>query len=134
MPDQLTRRDFLVTVSAAVGLAFIGEAIPAAAQPRAGGVVLFQGDSITDASRNRTVLEPNVARALGTGYPLLVASDVLRDKPERGYRFITRHQRNKFPISRSGGRETRWHQPDVLSILIGVNDYWHHLLNGYPGP
>lgn len=132
---ELSRRDFLLAASAALGTALIGDAIPAFAQPRAGETVLFQGDSITDASRNRMVLEPNVARALGTGYPLLVASDVLRDRPERGYRFINRGiSGNKVPdLAQRWASDTLALAPDVLSILIGVNDYWHHLLNGYPG-
>ena len=135
MTDDLSRRDFLLAASAALGTALIGDAIPAVAQPRAGETVLFQGDSITDASRNRMVLEPNVARALGTGYPLLVASDVLRDRPERQYRFINRGiSGNKVPdLAQRWATDTVALQPDVLSILIGVNDYWHHLLNGYPG-
>ena len=135
MTDDLSRRDFLLAASAALGAALIGDAVPALAQPRTGETVLFQGDSITDASRNRMVLEPNVARALGTGYPLLVASDVLRDRPERGYRFINRGiSGNKVPdLAQRWATDTLALQPDVLSILIGVNDYWHHLLNGYPG-
>ncbi len=39
-----------------------------------GATILFQGDSITDAGRDRTQSAPNVASALGTGYPLLLAA------------------------------------------------------------
>lgn len=113
----------------------IASAEPTPEQPRIGQLVLFQGDSITDAGRNRTVLEPNVARALGTGYPLLVASDVLREKSNRGFRFLNRGiSGNKVPdLAQRWASDTLALKPDVLSILIGVNDYWHHLLNGYPG-
>jgi lysophospholipase L1-like esterase len=138
MPIDLSRRDFVLSASVAIAATVLqpgGNEEEPARQPRAGELVLFQGDSITDASRIRTVAEPNVARALGTGYPLLVASDVLRDKPNRGFRFLNRGiSGNKVP-----DLEQRWAEdalalkPDVLSILIGVNDYWHHLLNGYPG-
>ena len=43
-----------------------------------GAVILFQGDSITDAGRDRkkTVEIPNHPRALGVGYPLLIAGQV----------------------------------------------------------
>lgn len=112
-----------------------GNAEPTSEQGRTGQLILFQGDSITDASRNRTVLEPNVARALGTGYPLLVASDVLREKPNRGFRFVNRGiSGNKVPdLAQRWASDTLALKPDILSILIGVNDYWQHLLNGYPG-
>ena len=138
MPDQLTRRDFLLTASAAVAstlLPRLRDGGFAAQQERAGQVILFQGDSITDASRNRMVLEPNVARALGTGYPLLVASELLKARPNRGYRFLNRGiSGNKVPdLAQRWASDTIALKPDVLSILIGVNDYWHHLLNGYPG-
>jgi lysophospholipase L1-like esterase len=133
--DDLTRREFVLTASAALGLALIGGASAASAQPRIGQTILFQGDSITDASRNRTVLEPNVARALGTGYPLLIASDLLLGKPDRGYRFINRGiSGNKVPdLAQRWSSDTVALRPDILSVLIGVNDYWHHLLNGYAG-
>lgn len=91
--------------------------------------VLFQGDSITDAGRNREQQDtPNAwTIGLGGGYPLLVASEMLEKYPERGYRFFNR--------GISGNRVVdlyaRWKtdclniKPDVLSILIGVNDTWH---------
>jgi len=135
MHDALTRREFVLAASAALGAVLAGDAVAAPAQPRRVQTILFQGDSITDASRNRTVLEPNVARALGTGYPLLIASDLLREKPARGYQFINRGiSGNKVPdLALRWSTDTIALRPDVLSILIGVNDYWHHLLNGYPG-
>src|SRR5688500_2453100 len=135
MPDDLTRREFVLVAAAALGTALAGDVIPALAQPRTSQTILFQGDSITDASRNRTVAEPNVARALGTGYPLLIASDLLRERPERGYRFVNRGiSGNKVPdLAQRWSSDALALAPDILSILIGVNDYWHHLLNGYPG-
>jgi lysophospholipase L1-like esterase len=131
--SDLTRREFVLAVSAALGTAVLGDSSGTYVQAVAGRTILFQGDSITDASRNRTVVEPNVARALGTGYPLLIASDLLRDRPERGYRFINRG----ISGDKVADLAQRWSadalalRPDVLSILIGVNDYWHRLLNGY---
>src|SRR5687767_15827158 len=125
MHDALTRREFVLAASAALGAVLAGDAVAAPAQPRRVQTILFQGDSITDASRNRTVLEPNVARALGTGYPLLIASELLRDSPERGYRFINRGiSGNKVPdLAQRWLGDALALAPDVLSILIGVNDY-----------
>src|SRR5256885_10435649 len=98
-----------------------------------GVVVVFQGDSITDCGRNRTVADPNAPAALGSGYPLLVTAAALAAHPDRGLRFYNRGvSGNKVP-----DLQERWAvdalelQPDVLSILIGVNDFWHKLSGGY---
>ena len=84
--------------------------------------ILFQGDSITDAARHREYND------LGTGYPVLVGSRLGYEKPG-AYEFINRGV--------SGNRVVdllaRWKEdclnlkPDILSILIGVNDVWHEL-------
>src|SRR5438477_12896984 len=85
--------------------------------------------------RDRGVADPNSARALGSGYPLLVASAALAAYPDRGLRFYNRGiSGNKVP-----DLQARWAddvlalKPDVLSILIGVNDFWHTLSHGYTG-
>ncbi len=127
--SRLTRRDFVTATASAVGLSLV--------PPRlfAGPVVLFQGDSITDAGRNRGVVEPNRSDGLGRGYPLLVASALLDQHPERSLSFFNRGvSGNTVP-----DLEARWQtdtidlKPDVLSILIGVNDYWHTLNGSFHG-
>ena len=130
MSHDLTRRDFLATTAAIVG----STQLPRAPAPK-GTVVLFQGDSITDAGRNRGASEPNSAGALGSGYPLLVAAAALAARPGAELRFYNRGiSGNKVP-----DLQQRWTadaldlQPDVLSILIGVNDFWHKLSGGYTG-
>ena len=97
--------------------------------------ILFQGDSVTDNFHNRTITDANIDRALGTGYPFLVASLALRQHPTHGLNFFNRGvSGNKIP-----DLEARWQsdtldlKPDVLSVLIGVNDFWHTMLNGYTG-
>lgn len=89
-------------------------------------VVLFQGDSITDCGRNREERLPN--KGLGTGYAALTASKALADFPKLA---LTFHN-----LGISGNRVVdlyaRWRadginlNPSVISILIGVNDTWHH--------
>src|SRR2546430_8500466 len=77
MTDHLTRRDFVTTASALAGAALLPAAAAAGRAPVGaadGSVVLFQGDSITDAGRDRGVADPNSAGALGSGYPLLAAA------------------------------------------------------------
>jgi lysophospholipase L1-like esterase len=89
--------------------------------------VLFQGDSITDAGRDRDEPGPNLAHALGWGYCNHVAAQLLRARASDGLRFYNR--------GISGNRivdlYSRWKidavnlKPDVISILVGVNDTWH---------
>src|SRR3989442_256188 len=138
MTDHLTRRDFVTAASALAGAALLptaaaaGRALVGSAD---GSVVLFQGDSITDAGRDRGVADPNSASALGSGYPLLVASAALAAHPDRGLRFYNRGiSGNKVPdLAARWAADTVALAPDVLSILIGVNDFWHTLSSGYTG-
>lgn len=138
MPDDLTRRDF-VALAAATGL--LGQSLPLPSIPAAGAtkpagtVVLFQGDSITDGLRARADERPNSSPALGTGYPLLIASAVLRAQPARGWQFFNRAlSGDKVPdmVDRWDG-DTLALKPDVLSVLVGVNDFWHKRMYGYTG-
>jgi lysophospholipase L1-like esterase len=86
-----------------------------------GTLVLFQGDSITDCDRSR--MDGN---SLGTGYPAKI--DLLWKEffPDSGIRFLNRG------ISGDRTRELLMRyqadfvdiKPDVLSILIGINDTW----------
>ncbi len=90
--------------------------------------ILFQGDSITDCGRARLeITDPGYSRTgLGPGYPYLIAARLLCDRG-RDFQFYN------FGIS--GNRivdlYARWKadcinlRPDILSILIGVNDTWH---------
>jgi lysophospholipase L1-like esterase len=138
MTDHLTRRDFVTAASALASAALLPSAAtadPAPAGPTDGTVVLFQGDSITDCGRDRTVAAPNAAGALGTGYPLLVAAAALAAHPDRGLRFYNRGiSGNKVPdLAARWAADTVALAPDVLSILIGVNDFWHKLSGGYTG-
>lgn len=90
-------------------------------------LILFQGDSITDAGRNRENELPNNPQALGSGYPNLIAAQLLQSQPADDLQFLNR--------GISGNRVVdlyaRWKsdalnlKPDVISILIGVNDTWH---------
>jgi lysophospholipase L1-like esterase len=138
MTDQLTRRDFVTAASALAGAALwpaAARADRAPAGPTEGTVVLFQGDSITDAGRDRAAADPNAARALGSGYPLLAASAALAAHPDRGLRFYNRGiSGNKVPdLAARWAADTVALAPDVLSILIGVNDFWHKLGKSYTG-
>jgi lysophospholipase L1-like esterase len=124
-----SRRDVIKTGLAA------GAALWHLPRPPAATVILFQGDSVTDCGRNRAVADPNLAGPLGTGYPLLVASAELAAHPASGLKFYNRGvSGNKVPdLEKRWAADTIALQPDVLSILIGVNDYWHTKTHGYTG-
>jgi len=102
----------------------------------AGDVVLFQGDSITDASRSReTADQANTQSALGGGYAWLAASGLL---VESGIPDLSVYNRgisgNKvFQLADRWDADCLALQPDVLSILIGVNDIWHARNGNYDG-
>ncbi|MEM9882872.1 MAG: SGNH/GDSL hydrolase family protein [Planctomycetota bacterium] len=98
----------------------------------AADVVLFQGDSITDAGRRRVDPMTHRPDALGAGYAAMVAARILADLPG-----VTVHNRGV-----SGDRVTdlrdRWDEdclalrPTVVSVLVGVNDTWHGVAEGTP--
>jgi len=96
-----------------------------APQPKAvfpkGARILFQGDSITDGNRGRS-LDPN--HILGHGYAFIIAAKYGGDFPEKQYVFLNRGiSGNKVTdLQRRWGSDTLDLKPDVLSILIGVND------------
>lgn len=86
---------------------------------------LFQGDSITDSNRED---DERANFGLGTGYPLLIAADFLKNRKGEfcffnrgvsGDRITDVYSRIKEDIINL--------EPDFLSILIGVNDVAHEL-------
>lgn len=87
--------------------------------------ILFQGDSITDAFRKPEELNP--AYQLGNGYAFLVAAHLGASYPDRRFEFVNRG------ISGQSVQHLadRWQsdaldvQPDLLSLLVGVNNVIH---------
>jgi lysophospholipase L1-like esterase len=97
--------------------------------------ILFQGDSITDAGRDKKNQVPNQQKAFGRGYAWMAASNLLVGQPELG---LTIHNRgisgNKVhQLADRWERDCLELKPDILSILIGVNDIWHGLNGKYKG-
>jgi lysophospholipase L1-like esterase len=97
--------------------------------------ILFQGDSITDAGRNRGNYYPNDGRGLGSGYAFQVIADLLGNNPTKGLKCYNRGiSGNKvYQLANRWEDDCLQLKPDVLSILIGVNDFWHTLSGGYEG-
>ncbi len=97
-----------------------------------GGTLLFQGDSITDAGRDRNEEGPNTG--LGGGYTFLATAQLIKALAARNISCYNRGiSGNKvFQLSDRWQEDALSLAPDLLSILIGVNDYWH-TLNEYDG-
>jgi lysophospholipase L1-like esterase len=101
-----------------------------------GSIVLFQGDSITDAGRDRKGEgNANNARALGTGYAFLTAAPLLANYCDAKLTIYNRGiSGNKvFQLADRWDKDCIALKPDVVSILIGVNDIWHKLDGRYDG-
>ncbi|NOQ40144.1 MAG: lysophospholipase [Anaerolineales bacterium] len=95
-------------------------------------VILFQGDSITDAGRTRSRIGPNSPDGLGFGYARKIADALLANYPEGYLQLYNRGvsgDRIQDMISRWEGDSLRL-LPDLISILIGVNDTWNQVLLG----
>jgi lysophospholipase L1-like esterase len=102
--------------------------------------VLFQGDSITDCGRPYDLEGKSYCESLGHGYVKILAGRLPLAFPEKSWQVLNRGV--------SGNKVTqlyaRWQtdtlnlKPDILSILVGVNDVWHGLpenggdFNGVP--
>jgi len=94
-------------------------------------VILFQGDSITDCGRARDNAGANDSGALGLGYAKMVSAELLSQRPGDQLSFFNR--------GISGNRIVDLYarikadcinlNPNLVSILIGVNDTWHE----FPG-
>ena len=143
---QPSRRTFLKASATALGAAALTRKSLAAATeswPPSGGslihkgdVVLFQGDSITDMGRSREKAStPNEQPGLGGGYAWLAGAELLLDHPADDLKVFNRGiSGNKvFQLAERWQADCLDLKPNVLSILIGVNDIWHTLNGQYNG-
>lgn len=86
--------------------------------------ILFQGDSITDGNRGRSA-DPN--HILGHGYAFIIAAKYGAAFADRNLTFLNRgiSGNTVLDLEKRWQKDTLELQPDVLSILIGVNDNSH---------
>ncbi len=127
---------FAAAVHATSNTVFGGEQKEQKVELKEGDVVLFQGDSITDAGRSRKAENrPNHPQGLGRGYPFLIGGDLLVAHPELNLKVYNRGiSGHKVP-----DLQARWQKdcldlkPALLSILVGVNDIWHKMNGNYDG-
>ena len=82
--------------------------------------ILFQGDSITDCSRDK-----NDPESLGGGYAMLTAK-ALEEKYPGQFKFVNRGVGGDRLIDLYDRRQADLFdiKPDIISILVGVNDIW----------
>lgn len=144
IPNTLNLRNFFKTSAvAAAALAATRKTRAAEVWPgplpsliHKNDTVLFQGDSITDAGRSRdNATKPNDPAAMGPGYAWLAAAEILVDRPKDNLKFFNRGvSGNKvYQLAERWQEDCLNIKPDVLSILIGVNDIWHGLTGKYNG-
>lgn len=144
MENTNSRRSFikkaaLGTIAAVSIPEIISAAIPVSKKAKItlmkGQTILFQGDSITDAGRNRDDMGFNNARPLGTGYVLLTAARLLESYGSLGLKIFNKGiSGNKvYQLAERWDKDCLDLKPDILSILIGVNDFWHKLNGNYDG-
>jgi lysophospholipase L1-like esterase len=136
MPTPPTIMPALAVLVLALGSALApasGAELPPALQALPSGArILFQGDSITDGNRGRS---PDPNHILGHGYQFIAAAHLGSAFPERKLVFINRGVSG----NRVADLAQRWQQdaldlkPDLISILIGVNDFTHAADGGAPG-
>lgn len=145
-PRNLSRRHFFrdagLGAAAMAGMPLLASSSPGMQPSPAitdyfshGDVILFQGDSITDAGRNKQRELPNDSGSFGAGYANLIASFLL--EALAGYE-LTIYNRgisgNKvYQLADRWDKDCLELKPNVLSILIGVNDYWHFRNGDYDG-
>ena len=136
------RRNFLKKSTLAAGLPLIGSA-PQVSNKEAtlytkikkGDTILFQGDSITDSAREKEREMPNDPNSLGKGYAFLAAAHLLKTLPQHHLKIYNRGiSGNKvYQLADRWDKDALDLKPDWISILIGVNDYWHMLDGNYDG-
>jgi len=138
------RRTFLQQTLATVGTALVGSQFAKAdsilqqnqkISIQQNDIILFQGDSITDHGRNREALGPNDINGMGRGYAMIAASSLLNRFAGKNLQIYNRAiSGNKVPQLAE-----RWQsdcldlKPTILSIFIGINDYWHTRNGNFKG-
>ena len=84
--------------------------------------IVFQGDSITDAGRDRRNYHE-----MGNGYPKYAAKYITEAYPDVEFEFINQgiSGNRTCQLFDRLYRDAIEFQPDIISILIGINDIWH---------
>ena len=86
------------------------------------GVIVFQGDSITDGGRWRTGLDYN--HIMGQDYAYMISAKLGAEFPERNLEFVNRGIGGDrvLDLAARWSTDTLALRPALLSILVGIND------------
>lgn len=120
-----SRRDFIKQISIGGAVLFSSTNIAAnnnvTKQKQSQLTFLFQGDSITDGNRGRNT-DPN--HVMGHGYAFSIASRLGATFPEKQNSFYNRGMSGNTinDLAARWQNDTLNLKPDVLSILVGIND------------
>jgi lysophospholipase L1-like esterase len=95
--------------------------MPDAVELRPNQTIVFTGDSITDAGRRERAYRP-----FGNGYAHFTAYYLLARYPQFNFRIINTgiNGNTVCDLEQRWKRDCLEHRPDVLSVLIGINDIW----------
>lgn len=107
----------------------------AAVKINKGDIILFQGDSITDAGRKKEDQNYNTPGNLGTGYAMHAAAEILLAQAGKEVKIYNKGiSGNKvYQLAERWEKDCLDIKPTILSVLIGVNDYWHKHSGKYDG-
>jgi lysophospholipase L1-like esterase len=142
---NFSRRIFLNQTALAVGgivsiPSIVSAALPAGSSKKKvffpqNGTILFQGDSITDAGREKEKQLPNYADSFGKGYAFITGAGLLNLFSHMNISVYNRGiSGNKvYQLAERWQKDCLDLKPDLLSILIGINDYWHMRNGKYEG-
>jgi lysophospholipase L1-like esterase len=88
--------------------------------------ILFQGDSITNAFRRPEEINP--AFQLGNGYAFIIAARLAAAHPDQHFEFLNRGVSgdNTADLLNRWDTDALDVRPDLLSLLIGINDVGAH--------
>lgn len=142
--SQIGRKKFIQTavIGAALSMSIpdlvnqaFGAEMPGKIKLAKDEIILFQGDSVTDSGRQRDNLQANSAQAMGGGYALIAGGQLLQRAPSKNIQIYNRGISGNKVFELAARWETDCIQlkPGILSILVGVNDFWHTLSSGYKG-
>ena len=84
---------------------------------------MFQGDSVTDAGRDRSQ-----SSDMGFGYPKYASAMIEDAFPDVDFAFVNlgiSGNRTEDLLQRMQSDFIEI-QPDIVSVMIGINDVWHH--------
>ena len=125
----------LLSAPALIQAALSAELRSELAHKHPGEVILFQGDSITDGNRNRGRYYPNDGAGMGFGYVYQIASHLLGRYPDKQFKCYNRgiSGHKVFQLADRWEDDCIQLAPDVLSLLIGVNDFWHTKTHSFKG-